>query len=354
LGAMSTLNPPEEVELAEKLLQLHPWSAAARFARTGGEVAAVAVRLARAATRRSLVAVCGYHGWHDWYLAANLGASSSLDGHLLPGLDPLGVPRELSGTTLAFRYNDLDGLSKIVAEHGADLAAVVMEPCRHHPPKEGFLEGVREITRGCGALLVFDEITIGWRLAAGGAHLRFGVEPDLAFFAKALGNGHPIAAVIGTEAAMAGAHESFISSTYWTESIGPTAALATLARMEQMKAREHIDRAGSRIKQIWQTAGAAHGLPVRMGSAFNCLLVLQFDHPEAQALKTLYTQEMLQAGFLAGPGVFPTLAHDDAVLELFAGAVDLVFERMGRAARNGNIQACLKGPEAHSGFRRLL
>ena len=190
-GSMCTLNPPDEVELADALCELHPWAQQARFARTGGEIAAVAVRIARATTGRSKVAVCGYHGWHDWYLAANLGDDDSLADLLLPGLEPCGVPRALKGTTLTFHENDAAGFEKLIAEHGHDLAAVIMEPCRSHKPADGFLGMIRRKTRDCGAMLIFDEITIGWRLCHGGSHLMFGVNPDMAIFAKALGNGHP-------------------------------------------------------------------------------------------------------------------------------------------------------------------
>ena len=224
LGALCTLNPPEEVELAERLCAIHPWAEQARFTRSGGEAMAVAVRIARATSDRSAVAVCGYHGWHDWYLAANLGDNDALRGHLLPGLDPLGVPGELRGTCLPFAYNDVRQLREIIAQHGRRLAAVVMEPCRFHDPDPGFLEFVRDETRRAGALLIFDEITVGWRLNHGGAHLQLGVDPDMAVFAKTLSNGHPMAAVIGTGEAMEGAHGSFIISTYWTDGVGPAAA----------------------------------------------------------------------------------------------------------------------------------
>lgn len=233
-GCMSTLNPPEEVELAEKLCAIHPWAESVRFARTGGEAMAVAVRIARATTKRSKVAVCGYHGWHDWYLAANLGEEDALNGLLLPGLEPAGVPKELRGTTLAFRHNDMEAFDKLINEHGDQLAAIVMEPCRHNPPQEGYLAHVKKMAHECGVILIFDEITIGWRLCYGGAHLKMGVFPDIAVFAKALGNGHPMAAIIGTEKAMNSAHESFISSTYWTERVGPAAALAVLKKMEEL------------------------------------------------------------------------------------------------------------------------
>ena len=219
-GSMCTLNPPEEVALADRLCAIHPWADQARFARCGGEACAVAVRIARATTDRSVVAICGYSGWQDWYLAANLGDSDALRGHLLPGLSPLGVPRELRGTTVPFTFDNREQFNAILEQYGPRLAAVVMEPCRSQDPAPGFLEFVKAGAHRVGALLIFDEITIGWRLHFGGAHLKFGVSPDLAVFAKALGNGHPMASVIGTRAAMAGAHDSFISSTYWTEGVG--------------------------------------------------------------------------------------------------------------------------------------
>jgi glutamate-1-semialdehyde 2,1-aminomutase len=213
-GCTSTLNSPEEVALAERLIGIHPWAENARFARTGGEIGAVAVRIARATTGRDVIAVCGYHGWSDWYLAANLGENDSLNGHLLPGLDPAGVPKGLYGTTTTFNFNNFKQFDEMITRYGKDLAAVIMEPARNNDPENGFLEYVKEKVHQAGALLIFDEITIGWRLNFGGSHLRYGVNPDMATFAKALGNGHPIAAVIGTKAAMEGAHKSFISSTY--------------------------------------------------------------------------------------------------------------------------------------------
>ncbi len=353
LGSMSTLNPPEEVRLADRLCEIHPWAEQVRFARTGGETGMVAVRIARATTDRSVIAVCGYHGWHDWYLAANLGAEDGLRGHLLPGLDPLGVPRELRGTTLTFSHGRLDELEAIVASHGDRLAAVIMEPCRYTDPEAGFLEGVLSAAHGCGALVIFDEITIGWRLVHGGAHLRFGVNPDMAIFSKALGNGHPIGAVIGTRAAMQGCHGSFISSTQWTESIGPTAALASLEKMERTRVTEHVAHVGGRAQAIWRQAALKHGLPVVVDEHYPCLSHFAFDHDQKDALRTLYTQWMLDRGFLAGVQFSPTLAHTDETVDLFQQAVDEVFAQVAQALSEGRIEAHLRGPVAHTGFRRL-
>ena len=354
LGAMSTLNPPEELELAERLCELHPWAEAARFARTGGEIASVAVRIARATTGRDKVAICGYHGWHDWYLAANLDEGDELDDLLLPGLEPTGVPQALRGTTLSFQFNDLDGFGRVLANHGPELAAIVMEPCRHHRPKPGFLETIREETQRRGILLVFDEITVGFRLALGGAHLHLGITPDLAVFAKALGNGHPMAAVIGTASAMTGAQRSFISSTYWTESIGPAAALAVLAKMERVSLPDHLAWVGRKIRQIWRDAAGQSALPFVVADGFDCMPRAHFDHPEANVLKTLFTTLMLDHGFLATLAIYPTFAHDQSCLDRYAQAVRKVFAGMAEAIARGDVAAELRGPEAHTGFRRLV
>ena len=353
LGSMCPLNPPEEVELADLLLEIHPWAERVRYARTGGESMAVAVRIARATTDRSAVAICGYSGWHDWYLAANLGETDALDGHLLPGLAPLGVPRELRGTALTFRYGDLQGLRSVIGRAGGNLAAVVMEPCRRHDPEPGFLEQVVAMAHEAGALVVFDEITIGWRLVCGGAHLKFGVTPDIAVFAKALGNGHPMAAVIGTAAAMEGAHGSFISSTYWTESIGPAAALATLRKMRRLDVPAHVEKAGRRVMEAWRRGADKHGLPLVVEAGYPCLSHFHFDHEAANALRTLYTQLMLERGFLAGTLFYPALTHTGEVLTKFEEAADGAFAEIAESLEKGDWNKRLKGPAAHTGFARL-
>jgi len=354
LGSMSELSYAEEVELADLLCEIHPWAEQARFTRAGGETAVVAIRIARATTDRSVVAYCGYHGWHDWYLAANLGEDDALRGHLLPGLDPLGVPRELRGTAMPFTYNNREEFQAILDTYGDRLAAVIMEPCRYHDPEPGFLEFVRDGTHRLGALLVFDEITIGWRLHFGGSHLRFGVNPDIAIFAKSLGNGHPIGAVIGTSEAMEGAHTSFISSTYWTEGVGPAAAVATLRKMGRIDLPAHVAHIGQMVKDQWLHYGAKYELPVESDDGYPCLAHFHFAHERAEEMRTLYTQLMLEQGFLAGPSIYPTLAHTDELVGLHGEAVDRVFSQMADLLQAGKIRESLKGPVAHSGFRRLL
>jgi glutamate-1-semialdehyde 2,1-aminomutase len=354
-GSMSTLNPPEEVELADRLCALHPWAEQARFARTGGEICAIAVRIARATTGRDVVAICGYHGWSDWYLAANLGAGDRLDGQLLPGLQPAGVPRGLTGTALTFHFQDRAEFDTIIDQYGDRLACVIMEPVRNQIPQDGFLDYVKDRIHRAGGLLIFDEITIGWRLTFGGAHLLIGVTPDLAVFAKALGNGHPIAAVIGTRAAMEGAHTSFISSTYWTESVGPVAALAVMRKMEQTRVWEHAEQVGRTVMTDWDTLGEKHGLPLH-AEGLPCLAHFAFTEYPLE-LKTLYTVLMLRQGFLGNTGLYPTLAHTPDILALHRAAVDVVFGEISRILRKGDRQAILDaigGPVCQSGFGRLV
>ncbi|MDW7659060.1 MAG: aminotransferase class III-fold pyridoxal phosphate-dependent enzyme, partial [Bacillota bacterium] len=233
------------------------------------------------------------------------------------------------------------------------LAAVIMEPCRWNDPEPGFLEFIRDRAHACGALVIYDEITIGWRLTFGGAHLKLGISPDIAIFAKALGNGYPIGAVIGARAAMEGAHRSFISSTYWTEGIGPVAALATLRKMEQVKAHEHAAQIGTAVSAVWKERAAEHGLRIQTGDGYPCLAHFKFAYDNSETLRTLYTQLMLERGFLGGVSIYPTTAHTTDVVSLYDAAVSDVFSILAQAIRQDCVDSLLRGPVAHSGFRRL-
>lgn len=350
-GSMSSLNCVEDLELADLLCELHPWADMVRFARTGGEALAVAVRLARAATGRSRIAFCGYHGWHDWYLAANLAEHNALDGHLLPGLDPLGVPRQLQGTALPFHYNRLDELTSIVESHRGELAAIVMEPVRGQDPQPGFLAGVRALADRAGAVLVFDEVTSGLRLNTGGVHLLHGVCPDVAVFAKALGNGFPMAAVIGVGPVMEAAQRSFVSSSYWTERVGPVAALATLRKHRELDVGKHLARIGAAVQRGWLEAAQEAGLSVEV-SGIPPLSHLSFTD-QAVATATLFTQMMLQRGVLGGRSFYPSYAHGDEHVDRYLEDVAEIFPLLAQAQRAGTVEAQLLGPVASQGFTRL-
>ena len=349
-GNMSTLNCPEEVYLAEKLIELHPWADMARFARSGGEANAIAIRIARAATGKEKVAICGYHGWHDWYLSANLGDDKSLDGHLLPGLEPQGVPRNLRGTVFPFTYNNFSQLEELVKTH--DIGVIKMEVMRNQGPQDNFLQKVRKLATDRGIVLIFDECTSGFRETYGGLHLKYGVNPDMAMFGKALGNGYAITAVIGKREVMEAAQKSFISSTFWTERIGPTAALKTLEVMKREKSWEQITQTGGTIRKGWQSLADKYGLEIEHWG-LPALTGYSFKSPHALAYKTLITQEMLKKGYLAGNSVYVCLEHTPALVEGFLNALDEVFALVKQSEENGSIKKLLDGPICHSGFKRV-
>lgn len=352
VGTAASLNCQEEVELAELLCGLHPWASMARFARGGGEAMAMAARIVRAHTGREKIAFCGYHGWHDWYLSANLADDGALDGHLLPGLEPKGVPRGLKGTMLPFRYNVIEELEAIAKDHGTALAAVVMEPLRDQGPRDGFLERARAIATQTGAVLVFDEVTSGFRLTCGGAHLMLGVEPDIAIFAKGMGNGYPIAAVIGRRPVMESAQTTFISSTSWTERIGPTAAIATIRKFRRLNAHEHLIHIGGLIQKGWKTAAEEADLPLAI-SGIKPLGHFSITSAFGEAPRTLFTQLMLEKGFLALNKFYAMYAHTERHVEEYFRAVREVFPLVARAIQSGTVEKMLKGPVAHAGFKRL-
>ena len=351
-GSSSSLNCPEEVDLAEELCRIHPWAQMARFARSGGEAMAVAVRIARAHMGRDLVVICGYHGWHDWYLAANVGTENALGEHLIPGLSSVGVPRALKGTTLVFCYNDLNSLQQVVAENKDKIAAIVMEPVRNVQPAQGFLEGVSQLANEAGAVFIFDEISSGFRMNCGGAHLLYGVDPDMAVFSKALGNGYPVAAIIGRAAVMESAQKSFISSTMWTERIGPVAALATIKKFRVLKAHEHLMEMGRLVQEGWEVAGKRYGLMVKTSGIYP-LSHFVFDDQDNLVMKAYFVQEMLEKGFLASNLFYSMLAHTREHVDSYLLAVDEVFGRMKKLKDAGKLRAALKGNPSAAGFKRI-
>jgi glutamate-1-semialdehyde 2,1-aminomutase len=349
-GNMATLNCPEEVYLAERLIGMHEWSDMVRLARTGGEANAIAVRIARAASGRDRVAICGYHGWHDWYLAANLRAESLAD-HLLPGLEPRGVPQELRDTVLPFHYNAIDELERLVQRY-PDIGVIKMEVTRSEPPRDEFLLHVRRIASERGIVLIFDECTSGFRETLGGIHGKYGVEPDMAIFGKALGNGYAITATIGRREVMEAAQTTFISSTFWTERIGPTAALATLDVMERTRSWDIISETGRGIKRRWRELATHHGLDIAV-SGLDALPEFSFDSPRALAYKTLVTQEMLDRGFLAATLVYVCIEHSADVVDRYFHALDAAFGSVAECEAGRDVNELLRGPVSHSGFRRL-
>lgn len=350
-GNLSTLNCPEEVYLAEKLVDMHKWSNMARFARTGGEANAIAIRIARAATGRDAVAICGYHGWHDWYLATNLERENGLADHLLSGLSTNGVPKNLKGSVYPFKYNNIEEIKAITDR--VELAAIKMEVHRNVPPKQEFLNEVRELATKKGIALIFDECTSGFRQTFGGIHKMYEVEPDMAVFGKALGNGYAITAVIGKESIMTAAQSSFISSTFWTERIGPTAALKTLQIMEKIQSWEKITKNGMYLRENWKMLAKTNELEIEV-SGLPAISAMRIKSIHSNIYKTYITQEMLKKGYLASTVVYLSILHNKKVIDRYTEELDSIFKVISKCER-GEIdpKSILLTEEAHTGFQRL-
>ena len=349
-GNMSTLNCPEEVFLAERLIALHPWSDMVRFARTGGEANAIAVRIARAAVGKEKIAICGYHGWHDWYLSANLGNDSSLDEHLIPGLDPKGVPPNLKGTVVPFRYNDPDDLIKVVQEN--DIGIIKMEVSRSVEPVEGYLQFIRKLASENNIILIFDECTSGFRETFGGLHKKYDVIPDMMMLGKTLGNGYAITAVLGTEEIMKFAQSTFISSTFWTERIGPAAALKALEIMEKEKSWTKITNIGIEIVDRWEKLGKVYNLPIQI-SGLPSLAVFTIKSKNWIKYKTFICQEMLKNGFLASNLIYSCIDHKSYVLDQYFDRLESIFSIIKDCENGRDIDTLLEGPICQTGFGRL-
>ena len=350
-GNLTTLNCPEEVLLSEKLLELHPWADKVRLFRAGGEASAACIRIARAATGRSKIAFCGYHGWHDWYLSANIKDRNNLGTHLMAGLEPNGVPKELKNTSIPFEYNNFEQIKKIANNN--QLAAIKMEVQRNFPPKNNFLQKIRKLCNEKGIVLIFDECTSGFRQNYGGLHKLYNVKPDIAWFGKALGNGYAITAIIGKSEVMEAAQTSFISSTFWTERIGPTAALRTLEEMEKIKSWEIITKTGNYIRKNWQDLAKRNNLEIQIAGlpALSSFAILSDDWIK---YKTYITQEMLKTNILASNAVFVCTKHSKKILDIYFNRLDEIFSKIAKFENKDlSIDSELISAVCQTGFKRL-
>jgi len=279
-----------------------------------------------------------------------LGDETTLDGHLLPGLEPKGVPRSLKHSTLAFTYNDFDSLQKLVKEH--DIGVIKMEVSRSVEPEGNFLKLVRKLATKKKIVLIFDECTSGFRETFGGLHKKYGVEPDMAMFGKALGNGYAITAAIGKREIMEAAQSTFISSTFWTERIGPAAGLKTLEIMEQEKSWEKITKTGKEIGKRWASLAKKYDLPMEISGLPS---LIRFNLPVENWLKykTFITQEMLKQNFLAANSVYASTEHKKSIIDEYFEKLNPIFSRIAECEQDRNIDDILDGPICHAGFKRL-
>tara|TARA_B100000686_G_scaffold351775_1_gene451484 strand:+ start:171 stop:2207 length:2037 start_codon:yes stop_codon:yes gene_type:complete len=351
-GNMSTLNCPEEVYLSEKLVELHPWFHMVKYARSGGEANSIAIRIARAASGRDNVAICGYHGWHDWYLSTNLNTSSrsNLDTHLIQGLEVKGVPKKLKNTVFPFDYGDLKKLNYIIKNK--NIGVIKMEVCRNTRPDLVFLRKVRSLATKNNIVLIFDECTTGFRESFGGIHKKINIIPDMAIFGKALGNGYAIAAILGKKNVMENASRSFISSTFWTERIGPTAALKTLEIMKKTRSWEVITKIGVNIQKRWFEMFKFHDLKVNI-RGIPTLSNFIFESENHNKYKTLITQEMLKRNFLASNTLYPCTMHKKNILEKYFDSLEKILPIIKNCEEGSDIRKYLKAEVKSSDFKRF-
>jgi glutamate-1-semialdehyde aminotransferase len=350
-GNMSTLNCSQEVFLAEELIEMNPWAHMVRFARSGGEANSIAIRIARAASGKDNVAICGYHGWHDWYLSVNHNENDSLNGHLLPGLSPKGVPKNLKNSVFPFNYNNFEELKSIVDNN--NIGVIKMEVIRNFQPKDNFLQKVRDLATKNNIVLIFDECSSGFRETYGGIFQKYNVIPDMVMFGKTIGNGYALTAVVGRREIMEAAQSTFISSTFWTERIGPTAALETLKIMKRTRSWDKITDIGKKMQIGWSNLALKHNLKINI-SGIPSMTSYVFNSRNSLKYKTLIAQEMLKKGFLASTIFYACTEHKDEYLSKYLFELDKIYNIISKCESDMlDIDKLLEGPICHSGFERL-
>ena len=351
-GVNCSLNSPEEVILAERLLELNPFAGGVRFAKSGGEAMAMAIRIARASSGKDKVIFSGYHGWSDWYLATNLSNKNGLDDHLIPGLSARGVPSGLANTAIPFTYNDIENFEKTVNAN-LDAGVICLEGARYDFPSQEFLESVSRLAKKYNMVVVSDEITSGWRMTDGGVYKINGFKPDIVVYAKAMGGGFAISAVVGKEEVMHSAQDTFMSSTMWTERVGFVAALTTINILTRDKVWEHLIRIGNQIGDGWMYLAKKHNLKISV-TDFKPLITMRLNYGlRNQALITLFTQEMLKRGYLAATSVYVSYAHDANIVKDYLKAVDEVFIIISQAVENKNENELLDSRVRSDSFNRI-
>lgn len=330
-----------EAELAEAIVELVPCAEQVRFGKNGSDATAGAVRLARACTGRERVAVCGYHGWQDWYIG-----STSRD---------LGVPEASKALTHRFAYNDLDSLAALFDAHPGEFAAVILEPMTFDWPAPGFLEAVAERTRAHGALLVFDETITGFRFALGGAQQLFGVTPDLACFGKGLANGYPLSVLAGRREFMQRMEDIFFSFTFGGEALSLAAALAVIDTLRREPRLEALEARGERLMQGLaeriERHGAAGFASVRGHPAWSLFGLSDAGTGGALPLRALFVQEMCARGILINASHNLSHAHDDDDIARLLAAYDEVLPLLREAVTQGELPARLRGAALEPVFK---
>ena len=325
IGNISTLNCPEEVELTEKLLKIHKWASMAKFTRSGGEANALAIRVARSYSKNQNVAFCGYHGWHDWYLSSAIGKKNNLQFHLLPNLETKGIPSSLKNTSFPFRYGDIKGLKKLISEK--KIGIIKLEVCRNTKPNIKFLKDIRKICNRKKIVLIFDECTTGFRQSLAGMHNEIKIFPDIVIYGKAMGNGYPINAILGKKEIMSAASKTFISSTFWTERLGPSAALKTIEIMEKKKTYLQVKKTGLKVMQIWKELSKKHKIKIKI-FGIPSLAKFEIKSKNWPLIKSFIINEFLKKGILATNLFYPSIAHKSNDLIRYKKTLNLIFKKI--------------------------
>ena len=355
-GSIYTLNSPLEVELAEELIKTIPSAQMVRYTKGGGEACSVAARIARGTTGRDKILFCGYHGWHDWYQSANYGIDPQTGEFPFAGLEPVGVPKSLAGTAIPFVYGDLDGLEKLLKEHSSDVAGIMMEPLRSQLPPEGYLEGVKALAKEHDVILIFDEVSCGWRLAIGGVQELLGIVPDMTVVAKCMSNGYPMGAVVGSREVMEPAGRMFVSSSYWSDNVGLIATLTTIRELKRRNSPKRFREIGGALRTALTEALAAAGMGGTVGG-LETAPSIRFDLPDESLrgkVNTLFVQEMARRGVHAGVGFVATLAHTSEDIRQTAEVAQKVFSVIKQAIDAGEVDKILVCDLTQDAFRRLV
>ena len=344
-GNLTSLNCPEEVYLAKTIIKHHPWASMVKFTRGGGEANAIAIRIARSNTSQKNVAFCGYHGWHDWYLSANINSKKNLDEHLMSGLNYEGIPENLRNTSFPFPYNNYEYLLKLINKK--KIGIIKMEVMRNELPKDNFLQKIRNLCNKKKIILIFDECTSGYRENMGGIHLKFKVNPDIAIYGKSLGSGYAINAIIGKKHIMKKAENTFISSTFWGERIGYTAALSSISEFKRLKIFKIIKTNGEMIKNTWNYLSKKYNEPIKiMGT--NGIPSFEFLKNHTKK-KTFLTQEMLKNKILATNMVYVSIYHNKKNIQKYIKTLDKVFYKI----KNENLNSILKSKVCFKPINRI-
>lgn len=326
-GSACSLNSYLEIEASRKLIQAVPWVESLRYTRSGGEATALAVRLGRASAKKDIVLFSGYHGWHDWYLAAAY--EHKLGNHLLDDLPIAGVPKNLAGTAIPFDYGMEDDFLAKLRAHADNIGVVILEPMRYSSPDVAFLKMVREECSSRGIVLIFDEISCGFRFNNNAIHLDIDIIPDMVVFSKALGNGYPIACVGGKDQFMNASKDTFISSTTHTESVGFAAMIAVLDYYRDHDVAQDLGRRGEAIRTILLETADKYDLSIST-KGLNQLWRWSFDLDIAlnRQLQTIVTENMLRSSILFSNRFYPTLGIDPDNDDYFRRAISRAFNEI--------------------------